>query len=67
MKQYFINEIEVSEKTYFQYLNKEFKRVKCNCKDFDCTHYKVHNKIILKDIKFEIVENKEVEAWEPTS
>jgi hypothetical protein len=51
-KQYFINGFEVSKDTFKQYLDKEFKRIKCNCKDFDESLYKVHENIILNGIEF---------------
>jgi hypothetical protein len=53
MKQYFINDFEVSENTYKQYLDKEFKRVETNCKRLDRAIYTCHSKIILNNIKFE--------------
>lgn len=68
MKQFFINGIEVSKATYERYLSKEFKRVKANCMRqcgcFDEQHYKPHNKIIMNDIKFEIVETENLEDTE---
>ena len=56
MKQYFINDFEVSKNTYEQYLEKEFKRLKVNCKDFDDTKYKLHDNIILNCISFQVKE-----------
>ncbi len=51
---YYINGIQVHENTYTQYLNKEFKRVKANCKSFNEAMYQVHSKIVLNDILFEV-------------
>ncbi len=58
MKTYFINDVEVSRTTYEQYQEKELKRLKANCKDFDCKLYTVHSKVILNGIKFETREER---------
>lgn len=56
-KKFYINDIQVSKRTYKQYLEKEFKRLKVNCKDFDETVYKVnYDLMILNDIEFKVVE-----------
>lgn len=52
---YYINGIQVHENTYNQYLEKEFKRLKANCRYADWTPYEVYkNKILLNDILFEV-------------
>jgi len=61
MKKYYINDIEVHEKTYEQYLEKEFKRLKLACRQFDSHTYHCHSKIILNGIKFDVVDDTEVE------
>lgn len=62
-QQFYINDIQVSERTYKHYLEKEFKRLKANCKDFDGTVYKVHyDLMVLNDIEFKVVE-----AWRKKS
>ena len=59
MKEHYINDIQVSKDTYTKYLDKEFKRVKKNCPCFSSLSYKLHDKIILNDIKFEEREMKQ--------
>jgi len=54
MKTYFINGIQVHENDFKLYRNKEFKRLKVNCKNFSCLKYLVHDNIIMNDIKFEV-------------